>query len=223
MLKINTKINVYDNNTHMKILVVFALKKEAESFLHAFAMKHYTAYHDIYYSEEIYALITGIGYENALSACNKAIKVISPDYIINTGSAGSLSLVAQKKSIYQISIVQKQDAHPITLAQCNIKKDHHAVKLLTTMNPLIDDDDRRKFSESADCVDMEGYAIALSAEQKRIPCSIIKIISDTYGDSDMKKIRRSIMDLSSVLCSHLSDEIIPYLRSIAENDYSRTT
>jgi nucleoside phosphorylase len=200
----------------MKILIVYALKPEASSLINSLSMIQDMRDPEVYRSDDIYAVITGIGYERALSMCRKAIELISPDYILNAGSAGSLSDAVHKKKIYHIGQVLKEDASPIQLTACGIKSETESIRLFTSMKPLLDDNERHSFSESADCADMEGYAIALSAKINQIPCSIVKIITDTYGEKDNKSIRRTIMELSSVLNAYIVDTILPYVRSQSE-------
>jgi adenosylhomocysteine nucleosidase len=198
--------------TNMTILIAYALKPEASSLIASLSMIPYTHDPDVYRAENIYAVITGLGYERALAACNKAIELIAPDCILNAGSAGSLSDAIHKKNIYHIHDVRSETGEPIHLAQFGVK--NIAIRLFTSMKPLLDDTERQKHSSLADCVDMEGYAIALSADKARIPCSIVKIITDAYGDSDSKAIRRSILDLSCVLNDYIVKIILP---NIPEN------
>jgi adenosylhomocysteine nucleosidase len=198
----------------MKILIAYALKPEASSLLTSLSMTHCKHDPEVYRSEEIYAIVTGLGYERAFSECSKAIDTIAPDYILNAGSAGSLSDAIHKKKIYQMHDVRSETGEPIHLVQCGVN--NNAIRLFTSMKPLLDDAERQKYSSSADCVDMEGYAIALAAKKAGIPCSIIKIITDAYGDSDSKAIRRSILELSSELNDYIVKTILPDLAERSE-------
>jgi adenosylhomocysteine nucleosidase len=195
----------------MKILIVYALKPEASSLIHSFAMKSDATDSGLYRSDDVCAVITGIGYERALAACSNAIEIIKPDYIINAGSAGSLSDAVHKKKIYHIGQVLAENAVPIDVTSCG--RHEKPIRLFTAVKPLLDDAERKKYSASADCADMEGYAIARSAENAHIPCSIIKIISDAYGDNDSKAIRRSILELSGALNAYIGGAVIPYMRA----------
>jgi len=193
------------------IALIFALKPEAAPLIAAFnLLKIENNPIHLYRKDGILLIVSGIGADRAKEAVRECIREFSPSIIINAGSAGSLGSLAKGDIIEIASVTSSPDEKDLCLINSDNAESFPETRLVSVKNPAIDDLARSRLSLIADCVDMEGYAIADECAQHNTECRIIKIITDTFGDSDPAKIKRSIHELSASLCQSLIPVIMEY-------------
>lgn len=73
------------------------------------------------------------------------------------------------------------------------------LKLATVMKPVFDSDLRKEISDNADIVDMEGAAIARICQEKDVPCTFLKGVSDMAKEGGKEKLFENIDKLSAKL------------------------
>jgi len=199
-----------------QIAIIFALKAEASpllTLLNLSKIEHKTLH--LYKKDGILVVISGVGSENARTATREVIRELSPRVVINAGSAGSLGLLT-KGDVVEIASVTSDfaGAEHLFLIDSDNAEAFPETRLVSVHSPAINDLTRTRLSLVADCVDMEGYAVADECAHHDTECRIIKIITDSFGDTDQTKIKRSIHESSASLCQLL----IPVIEEYAEKE-----
>ncbi len=188
------------------VLIVCALKAEAAGIIRAYSLeKDNQSAFPLFRSDSVCCVITGIGTVSVMRILPLAIEITSPGRVINAGSAGALSPSVKRNTVYEISRVSMHNpggpAHAdIIIKTAGIFPD---TSLLTSLKPVIDDTERNTLRAKADLVDMEGYATASITQERDIPLSLIKIVSDSYSDLDELAVRRLIVQSGETLADHV--------------------
>lgn len=149
-------------------------------------------------------LVTGAGKVNAAVAVATVLGEHSPQSIINLGTAGALrdGLIG----IHVISCVRQHDLddqglHALTGLHFGLPIDLEGDgPVLTTGDVFVDDPMLRgRLSESADLVDMEGYAVAKAGKAADVPVMLVKIVSDGAGGEALRSWRETVDDCARAL------------------------
>lgn len=166
---------------------VFATLREAKPFLERLGIKlskttklPYFKSHVIN-NKKIIICISGIGINSASKCIKYIIEEYDPGEIINIGICGMLNDKLKLKSIYIVSeSVFWPDTDKGSFICNNSKlKNLECVKLATCKKPVFDYKLKNEIAKYADIVDMEGACIAEICNKNKIPCTILKGISDT--------------------------------------------
>ena len=166
-------------------LLVMALKEESQGLFEDSGIKPF---------------YTGIGQVKATYSVTEAIEKTRPSSIINLGTAGSFHL-NQGECVECLAFVQR----PVLLNRFDKKFVNSSVKSKKILVPThltdlkkvvcgtadhIQNNADSENSNSYDIMDMEAYALAYVADQKKIPFYSIKYISDNSNNDlvlDWKK------------------------------------
>jgi nucleoside phosphorylase len=154
--------------------ILFATKMEADSFLEQANPDHYIV------------TISGMGMEAAYSAARKLIEEQGVKRVVNAGICGALEDTLGRGSVFFVSEVWTEN-HCETVSLRHIP---HSKRLVSVEKPVFETDRKAKLSTFADLVDMEGFAIAKLCQERKIPCVLIKGVTDfgdPYGKTDIKK------------------------------------
>lgn len=144
--------------------------------------------------------VSGVGKVNAAAATQKAIDA-GADEIVNCGVAGGLDLEMNVGDVYEISQALEYD-FDLTILNGTKLGTHNErstpyfdcsttgkfpARILATGDRFTNDekDVLDPFSLGATVKDMEGAAIAHVCELNKIPCRMLKCISDVHGKGDM--------------------------------------
>ncbi|MFD8878577.1 nucleosidase [Corynebacterium xerosis] len=172
-------------------------------------------------------LLTGIGRINATAALAETLaRGPRPATILNVGTAGSLydgpansTSGPSLAGVHRISRVilhdfshsavrrlAGADAYPaIDLdVAAEAVDETSSSKILATGDLFVEDSaTRARLAETADLVDMEGYAIAWVARRFGVPVELIKLVSDPADESAGKLWSAGVEECSKVLGEHL--------------------
>lgn len=144
--------------------------------------------------------VSGVGKVNAAAATQKAIDA-GADEIVNCGVAGGLDLEMNVGDVYEISQALEYD-FDLTILNGTKLGTHNErstpyfdcsttgkfpARILATGDRFTNDekDVLDPLSLGATVKDMEGAAIAHVCELNKIPCRMLKCISDVHGKGDM--------------------------------------
>ncbi|NGX60884.1 MAG: Futalosine hydrolase [Chlamydiae bacterium] len=207
-----------------KILLTFALKREAEATLQKLDAKPvphtekplwldgevptcYTFSHG-------WILLTDIGSYAAQQAVSAYATQV--DEIWNLGFAGALASTHPLGSLVKISTVAKYLITPPLDPQSEecLNKSLPTFSLAPAGTPLVTSDfpiHSTPQKEACRCmgslVDMEGYGVAFAASFYKKPCKIWKIVSDFASPEGRTLIRQNRHTLSELLADKITSEL----------------
>lgn len=184
-----------------------ALQDRKEQTLHGF-----TFHEGRIGNHEVIVLLSGIGKVSAAVATTLLIKEYTPDFIINTGTAGGLGeskvfdiVLATEVRHHDVDVTafgyeigQQAKMPPAFLADENLlrKAEEHCQKytkqlkkgVVVSGDSFISDEDRRKWIEQqfpkALAVEMEASAIAQTCYIMGVPFLMLRAISDNAGEGN---------------------------------------
>ncbi|NBT67222.1 MAG: 5'-methylthioadenosine nucleosidase [Betaproteobacteria bacterium] len=141
----------------------------------------------------IHVVYTGVGKINATLTTVETIHRLSPELIINFGSAGNVSNCTQ--GLVEVSKVIQRDMNAEPLAPRGHTPYHAGPHVLesgqqgvicATGDSFVTAHDPWFTRQGVDVVDMELYAIAHVCTQKGMPWRSLKFISDNANDDSSK-------------------------------------
>lgn len=152
----------------------------------------------------------GIGKVNAALNTLRIIKTFNPELVVNTGVAGGAGkalttgnlLIADKAAYHDVwcgpgTIIGQSDGSPqvfdmddriLTIASDLNDITENSIGLICTGDSFITTHDEivkiRETFPDVLAVDMESAAIAHTCFQEKIPCNILRVVSDTPGEGE---------------------------------------
>lgn len=178
-------------------LLVVALEEEAQH-LHV---------------SDLPVLVTGVGKVRAAAALASVLARQRPSRVINLGTAGGL-----REGIEGTQVAGRVEQHDFEDEKIfGLTGEHFGAPIeLGVSGPVLGSGDA--FVDSAamraglaargiDLVDMEGYAIAFTAQQFGLPVTLVKEISDPADEGAAKTWRESIDDCAERLGEWLRREL----------------
>jgi nucleoside phosphorylase len=154
--------------------ILFATEMEADPFLAQARPDHYIV------------TISGMGMEAAHAATRKLIEEQGVSRIVNAGVCGALDDALARGSVFPVSEVLTEDHRD----SVSLQPAPHGKRLVSVDQPVFQAERKAKLATFADLVDMEGFAIATQCQVHRIPCVLIKGVTDfgdAKGKADIKK------------------------------------
>jgi adenosylhomocysteine nucleosidase len=143
-------------------------------------------------------VITGMGAANATRIADSLISK-AYSFCIIAGFAGALKpsvklgdIVASEKVQHHASR-QTEICDPDLLAHASESGATRIETLLTTDHVVNTATEKNRLSELAQAVDMESFAILHAANKKKVPCAVVRVISDSF-DRDMPAELDTIVD-----------------------------
>ena len=159
---------VQNQKEEVGTLVCFALEDEAAPF-RKLATK----------IPDVAILITGIGAKNAEAAVRKLLVENTPKQVLTCGFAGGLNPELQGGDVIFMTgypaLEEKLAAADATLADF-----FTSTRIATT----VAEKKKLRAETGADVVEMESGAILQVCRERRIPCAMVRVISDT-ADEDL--------------------------------------
>ncbi len=177
---------------------------------------------------DVPVLLTGIGRINATAALTETLaRGPLPTTVLNVGTAGALddgpssglhgvhrisSVLLHDFSHSAVRKLAGADAYPPIALDVPAEgggdgpssSDAGPGKVLATGDLFVEDSaTRARLAETADLVDMEGYAIAWVARRYGVPVELIKLVSDPADESAGKLWAAGVAECSRVLGEHL--------------------
>ena len=189
----------------MKIAVIGAMDVEVENLKTTLNLKkedNNDIYVGIFCNKEIILSKSGIGKVNSAANTQYIIDKYMPNYIINTGCAGSLTNKLKVMDTVISSFVTYHDFTPIRIMKYstpddgNIKADEKLISI-TEVSPITSGDcfvtDSKVRDEiynrtKATIVDMESASIGHISRKNNVPFVCIRTVSDfADGNDDFEK------------------------------------
>ena len=180
----------------------------AEQPLVVVALRHEAAYLD-----GVDVLLTGIGKVAAASAVAAALARQRPSRVLNVGTAGALR--DDLEGVHRIGRVLEHDLDHEGLSQLlgepipgEIVLDPGAPTVLATGDAFVQDGVlRAALAARAHLVDMEGYAVARACEAAGVPCSIVKVVSDTADEDAARSWSERVDGLARTIAAVVAAEL----------------
>jgi len=176
------KPQVHNQKEEVGTLVCFALKEEAAPF-RKLAMK----------IPDVSILITGIGRQNAETSLRRFLAWNLPKLVLTCGFAGGLNPEFESGDVVYMT---GYEAIGQRLADAGAKNASFfsATRIATT----ITEKKQLHAATGADVVEMESGTILAICRESRIPCAMVRAISDTAGEDlplDFNELSRPDMSL----------------------------
>ncbi|MFA6619180.1 MAG: hypothetical protein WCT23_08950 [Candidatus Neomarinimicrobiota bacterium] len=187
------------------MLIVSALNIEIMPLVMALKAEKIRTYSNktaLYRSEDHDILVVGVGPLMAERTLLSYLDEFTPDYILNTGTAGKMIEELEIGKVYQIATVMTDNEESIDL---DLLLDEKGAACLSLRRPLTDAEQRDRSSRElgASLADMECYTIAKIAQDKHIPMSALKVISDFADCATREMFKQHIHEVSQTLCDEL--------------------
>lgn len=148
----------------MTSLVCFALKEEATPFRKIAAK-----------NSAIHILIVGIGRRNAEKSVRKFLTRQTPEQVFTCGFAGGLNPDLKIGDVVFEGEAASDDQQQLLAAGARPGKIFCADRIATT----VAEKKKLRAETGADLVEMESAAIQAVCRERKIPCTTIRVVSDT--------------------------------------------
>lgn len=154
--------------------------------------------------------ITGIGKVNAAAHLSKALSEKAYDRVINLGICGCVDPDIQPLSIFAVSRIMEGDRDFYSPKQDillpSLPSSTFPSSILMTQDKAITQPEQRSHvsKKGAVLVDMEGYALAKTAQVFKIPLYSFKIVSDHADENTYNHVRENIVKASQILCEQIA-------------------
>jgi nucleoside phosphorylase len=155
-------------------------------------------------------IISGMGMEAARRACRELIGTHAVHEIINAGICGALDGGSDRGIVFGISSVVEagQPDRVVTLSP-DPAPGLEFRTLVTVLSPVFDPARRAALANVGSLVDMEGFAVADECSKARIPCCLIKGVTDFGDHQGRDDIRRHLGSVSERVAKHVLRRLGP--------------
>ncbi|WP_371499743.1 nucleosidase [Kitasatospora sp. NBC_00374] len=159
-------------------------------------------------------LLTGMGKINATAALATVLaRGDRPSEIVNLGTAGALR--PGWAGTHQVSRVLQHDLDTRVLHTLTGRTYGGPIELGAEPGPVLatgdlfvsDPEARDRLAQSADLVDMEGYALATVAQRAELPIRLVKHVSDEAGAGAARTWRESVDDCAKILADWVHTQL----------------
>ena len=187
--------------------VLFATADEARPFLDKGRAERISTDPFVVYrfNGQAFVIISGMGMEPARQACRELIGKHAVSEVINAGVCGALAGGIGRGSVFTIRSVSDgtQPVGAPSPLRPTTAPGLESRTLVTVQVPVFDPERRAALAKAGELVDMEGFAVADVCRELRVPCCLIKGVTD-FGDRDGKAdIRKHIDSVSAGVAGHV--------------------
>jgi adenosylhomocysteine nucleosidase len=160
-------------------------------------------------------IISGIGKVAAALACQSMILRYGVTHVLNAGVVGALHdgpefevcrLVRIESAVEGDHTVFGRRPAPL-MSSGRFGRGLPPARLVTSDEPVFDPDGREAFGQLGQVVDMEGAAIARTAELYGVPWDMIKGVSDLAGPVERETLRRNLFEASDTIARRVWQEL----------------
>jgi 4-hydroxybenzoate polyprenyltransferase len=198
------------------IALIVATKQEASPFFGMLPLtEDRNAPYSIYRSPPdsdmpVVLLVCGFGKSAAAESTAYLLEHYPVMKVFNVGLCGALDDATHPGSLVRISGLcdgdQGTDAPSIECASGHFSG-LQDLTLATVSRPVFDDERRSQLAQTAQVVDMEGFAIAECCARKEIECVFLKGVSDRADARGRHALRRNLSRVSRALANCVIDEL----------------
>jgi adenosylhomocysteine nucleosidase len=145
----------------------------------------------VYAGGETLLVISGIGKAHAAAATAHLIERHRPETIVSLGVAGALNATFSLGELCQAASVTEPDRLDVFTNRNPefrpaVLSGPRQVRLATMDRPARTQAERTQLSEQAELIDMEGAAVIQTAASYGLGCHLLKLVSDTPAQPDIK-------------------------------------
>ena len=164
--------------------IVMATMLEAKPFIESIPLEQVEKKpFPIFKKDNIFLILSGIGKANAAMATGYACQKFKPDRIFNLGAAGATGFTCPLGEIFHVGKVFEFDRPQFKSGKPHIHtpsilNGFQTANLATSDKAVLDPDERKVISKSADLVDMEGASVIQACRIFQTECFLFKFISD---------------------------------------------
>ncbi|MFD9130541.1 nucleosidase [Kitasatospora sp. NPDC059571] len=160
-------------------------------------------------------LLTGMGKINATAALATVLaQGVRPSEVVNLGTAGALRPGLAGET-HRIAQVIQHDIDTPVLRELTGRSYGAPIVLGEGPGPVLATGDlfvsdpaaRERLAQTADLVDMEGYAIATVAGRAGVPVRLVKHVSDEAGEGAARSWRDSVDDCAKILAAWVDEHL----------------
>ena len=198
--------------------IIFATYAEASPLLQRTSSRKiserpFILFHIIRPGDREYSVvaISGMGKVAAALATQMLILKHQVDTVINAGVCGSVAENIEAGMILRITRAWEGDrgeSHGTAESfPCSgeLWKNLREASLVTSDKPVFDDLKKSKLAPWAELVDMEGAAVARTAEMYRVPCYLIKGVTDDADEGGREVLHKNLERISRQIAEVLLD------------------
>ncbi len=193
-------------------LICMALKAEADVLLHRYKAERIQIpglgrglYRFVLKSDEWQVFLTGIGLKNARRSLDAYFSDFRPDFVLNLGTAASLSPAWPLKAAYAIRRVIAADSGYYFDLSAETSDE---VRLLSGTEPVASKAEAENIVERYGPVlaDMEGFAVAERCRARHVDFRIVKYSSDLGHENAEQEMRANLSSASTGLADYFSEQ-----------------
>lgn len=170
----------------MKNLLVFAHRKEAESFFENYDFKKIDfVFDNLFESQDFYLLISGEGLQNTTEKLATVLSSMGTNIslVCNLGVVGALNTKLKKMDIIEIRTVYAKPFEEVEFKSFSTNS-KSSIDCISTNSRIFSKESKEKLAFYADVVDRELWAIGSVSNLFKKEFSSIKIISDEVNDEN---------------------------------------
>ncbi len=180
------------------ILLVMATMAEAKPFVMGMSLKESEQRpFRIFKNDNIILVISNVGKANAAMATVYCCHKFAPSYIFNLGASGASGSSHPLGAIFHINKIFEYDRPELisnipTIHEPDVLDGFHTATLSTSDRAILEPEERKKVSEYADLMDMEGASVVQACRLFKTKCYLFKFVSDSIEHSDSADIIKNI-------------------------------
>jgi adenosylhomocysteine nucleosidase len=171
------------------------------------------AHEAVHLPDRLPVLLTGIGKVNAAMTVAAALSRPGPrpELVVNLGTAGALH--AGMTGTHEVGLVVQHDLDSAMLEQLTGSRFGPPIRLgegptLATGDVFVTDPVvRDRLAQTADLVDMEGYAVAAACQAAGVPVRVVKHVSDSADAGARTSWVQTVEDASRALADWVSAHV----------------
>lgn len=174
--------------------IVMATKLEAKPFIESIPLEQVERKpFSLYKNNHMFLILSGIGKANAAMATAYACQKLKPERIFNLGASGATDFTYPLGEIFHVVKIFEFDRPEFKSGKPHIHipsilNGFQTTNLATSDKAVLDPEERKKISEIAGLVDMEGASVVQACRIFQAECFMFKFVSDAPNhtcDSDI--------------------------------------
>ena len=170
----------------------------------------------LFQNDNVLLIISGIGKSNAAMATAYCCHKYTPLCISNLGAVGAAGFGHSLGEIFHIDEIIEYDRPELKSGKPRIYKPDilngfPTAKLATSDRAILAPDERKKISQNADLIDMEGASVVQACRKFRTKCFLFKFVSDTPEHTRSENIVENIRGYRDLFYAYFWDSVMPVL------------
>ncbi|MFO7962938.1 MAG: 5'-methylthioadenosine/S-adenosylhomocysteine nucleosidase [Desulfobacterales bacterium] len=194
--------------------LIVATLFEAKPFIRQLELKeHKESPFPVFFNQSIFLTVTGIGKVNAAMGTAYCCTAFNPSQIMNIGAAGASDNLSKPGEVFQISKIYELDRLSFRTRKPLVHKPDllegfPSATLATQDRPILDPADRRRVSQTAQLVDMEGAAVVQVCRRFGTVCRVFKFVSDTPNHTSVLEVIANIKRYRKRFCDYICERVL---------------